>query len=332
MQRYDSIGGAMELPAAEIDVAPQVPLERLRQKPLSLAVGMFDGVHRGHMAVIQGALETAKRQGGVPGVLTFWPHPSRLFRPQDPTRMLQPVAQKRARLYRAGIEFIIWKAFDNAFAAIPAEDFVALVLKSVPGLKSLHVGSNFRFGKGRLGDAELLAETGKAHGVEVVITPRLQYDDAAISSSRIRDCLERGDMKTVNELLGYSYRSQSALQPGRRLGRMIGFPTLNLPWAPELTPRLGVYIVASRRPGESAWRPAVANYGVRPTVENAPVEPILEVHLLDGEDVDYVAGEELEVAWHRYLRPEKKFDGLDALKTQIEADCHAARAWWKVQR
>ncbi|KAF0095738.1 MAG: riboflavin kinase / FMN adenylyltransferase [Puniceicoccaceae bacterium 5H] len=331
MESYTSVKGAIELPEATIDLAPQVPLERLRRHPLSLAVGMFDGVHRGHQAVIRGALEKAKLQGGVPGVLTFWPHPSRLFRPEEPTRMLQPVEQKRERLFRAGMQLIIWKAFTRHFAAVPAEDFIRLLQESMPGLKSLHVGSNFRFGRGRQGDAEQLTELGRQSGVEVVITPRLQHEEEPISSSRIRECLEQGRMDLVNQLLGYTYRSRGKLQPGRRLGRMIGFPTLNLAWDPELPPRRGVYVVGIRRPGEDAWRPGIANYGIRPTVEKGPVAAIVEVYILDRDDVAYEEGEELELAWHHFIRGERKFEGLDALQQQIALDCDTARAWWQQQ-
>ena len=285
-------------------------------RPLHLAIGMFDGVHLGHKSVIESAIHSARRSGGLSGVLTFWPHPSALFRPENPTPLLMPPAMKRAVLARLEIDFIIEQNFSREFAATGAAEFVALLKRSLPQLTAVYVGENWRFGRGRAGDIKVLVEEARQHGLEIFSAPRLNHNGAPISSSRIRELLAAGAIAEANALLGYSYFAQGVVQQGRRLGRTLGFPTLNLAWEPESKPAYGVYAVEV--PSETGKPlPGVANYGLRPTVEQA-TKPLLEVHLLQPTTLTY--GDKLRVNWLQFLRPESKFSGVEELRAQIGHD------------
>lgn len=289
---------------------------------LHLAIGVFDGVHLGHKAVIESAVFSARRSGGVSGVLTFDPHPSRLFRPEDPTRLIMPIEAKTEMLHAVGVDCVICKHFDREFAAIPAEDFLASLKRAIPALKSISVGENFRFGQKRAGDVATLIESGRALGLGVFSADRIKHNGEPISSTRIRKELEDGEIVSVNDLLGYNYRAVGVVVDGAQLGRTIGFPTLNLSWQPECFPRFGVYAVHFRARGDRSWRSGVANYGVKPTVAE-DAGPTLEVH--GFEPTKLTSGDTIEVEWLAFIRPEQKFDSIDALKEQIQRDCETAR-------
>ncbi|MGJ8651345.1 MAG: bifunctional riboflavin kinase/FAD synthetase [Opitutaceae bacterium] len=291
---------------------------------LHLAIGVFDGVHLGHKAVIESAVFSARRSGGISGVLTFDPHPSRLFRPDAPTLLMMGIDTKIEMLHAVGVDVVIRKHFDAAFASIPAEDFLAELKAALPALKAIYIGQNFRFGKKRAGDVSTLIQSGKVLGLNVFSVERIQHNGEPISSTRIRKELEDGAIEAANDLLGYNYTTAGEIVGGAKLGRQIGFPTLNLPWSPECLPRFGVYYVRYREAGKSTWQSGVANYGVKPTVSEGDQSPNLEVHAL--EDCDLSAGDSLEVEWLRFIRPEQKFDSVDALKEQITKDCETARA------
>jgi riboflavin kinase/FMN adenylyltransferase len=298
---------------------------KLPKQPLHLAIGMFDGVHLGHQAVIEAAVHSALRSGGLAGVLSFWPHPSALVHPERRTRLIMAPETKVAMLSRLGVDFIIQQPFGEDFAKIRAEEFLPWLNKGLPLLKAIYVGENWRFGAGRNGDvSQLIAFAGKL-GLSVFSAPRVQYNGEAISSTRIRNLLATGDLVQANEMLGYSYFSDEESIPGRRLGRTIGFPTLNLPWEPELQPAYGVYAVRVSRFGGKEALPGVANYGLRPTVEEAK-SPLLEVHMLGA--CPFACGDKLHVEWLRFLRPERRFAGVEELKNQIAKDRDAALAFF----
>jgi len=292
---------------------------------LHLAIGVFDGVHLGHKAVIGSAVFSAQRSGGVGGVLTFDPHPSRLFRPENPTLLMMPIKEKTSMLHAVGVNVVIRKHFDRVFASIPADQFLAELKAALPSLKSIYIGENFRFGRMRAGTVATLIESGNALGIGVFSVDRIKHNGEPISSTRIRKELEAGHIEAVNDLFGYNYFSNGTVLGGAKLGRQIGFPTLNLPWEPECLPRFGVYQVRFRSAADQPWEPAVANYGVKPTVAEANQTPALEVHALSGTPLDQ--GDFLEVEWLRFIRPEQKFASLDALKAQISKDCEIARTW-----
>ncbi len=299
---------------------------RLPSKPLHLAVGMFDGVHLGHQAVIESAIHSARRTGGIAGVLTFWPHPSKLFRPEEATRLLMPLEAKEIFLNELGVSCVIAQEFTREFAAIEAKDFPAYLKERLPTLSAIYVGENFRFGKGRNGDAEQLVEYSRACGLHVVSAERIKFDGEPISSTRIRACLSAGEIAQANALLGYAYGFTGAVVPGRQLGRELGFPTLNFHWEPELKPRYGVYAVRVREVG-GEWLNAVANYGLRPSITEAVKHPLLEVHLLAPTRLG--PGAVLQVEWLHFLREEKKFDDLGDLKAQIGQDRDGAEAYFR---
>lgn len=295
--------------------------------PLHLAIGMFDGVHLGHQAVIKAAVQSARRSGGVAAVLTFDPHPSRLFRPDDPVRLIMDRDRRVAALAALGVSAVIVQPFDAEFAAIKAVDFLPSLKTPLPGLHTVYVGENWRFGCGRTGDVALLVAEARKLGLHVVSAPRINGDGEPISSTRIRSLLMDGRVDAANVLLGAAYASEGVVGSGKRLGRMIGFPTLNLPWSPDLRPRLGVYVVSIQR-ADGSDKPlrAVANYGLRPTVEQV-AEPQLEVHVL-ADTCPYGPGDRLRVEWLAFLRPERKFGNVDELREQIARDRDAARAWF----
>jgi riboflavin kinase / FMN adenylyltransferase len=300
----------------------------LPRRPLHLAIGMFDGVHLGHRAVIDAAVQSARASGAVSGVLTFWPHPSALFRPANPTRLIQPPATKARMLNGLGVEFVISEQFTQSLAAIEAEAFLPWLKQRLPQLNAIYVGENFRFGHERRGNVALLFESGRKHDVRVFSAPRVNLDGEPISSTRIRALLEAGEIGAANALLGYTYFAHGFVTPGKKLGRTLGFPTLNVPWAPELRPRFGVYAVRVRGPNSTPWLPAVANYGVRPTVENT-TEPRLEAHVLGA--CSLAEGDHVKIEWLRFLRPEMKFANVDELRSQIARDRAAAEAFFAGQ-
>ncbi|MFZ9682940.1 MAG: riboflavin biosynthesis protein RibF [Cephaloticoccus sp.] len=311
IRQFDGLG-AVDLPATQ---------------PLHLAVGMFDGLHRGHQAVIQAARDGASREGGTAAVLTFWPHPSVLLRPANATRMIMDPAAKARVLAGLGVTAVITEAFTPEFAGLAAEEFVPRLKRALPGLAAIYVGENWRFGRGRLGDLNLLKAEGQCHRVAVTGVARVRAGDEPISSTRIRGAIEAGDMGSANALLGYAHFATGRVVEGRGLGRKLGFPTLNLDWAPELEPRHGVYVVAVRGAKTTRAIPGVANYGVRPTVESAG-RAQLEVHLLG--ECPFTTGDKLTVDLLHFLRAEQKFSGVEALRTQIAADRLAAEQWHAV--
>lgn len=297
----------------------------LPEKPLHLAIGMFDGLHLGHQSVIDSAIRAARNSNSLAGVLTFWPHPSELFRSHDPTPQIMGPEMKEKVLAAREIDLIITQPFTREFASVEAEAFLPLLQRRLPRLTAVYVGENWRFGKGRKGDVAALIAEGKKHHLTIVKIPRLLVDGEPVSSTRIRECLADGQIEVANTLLGYPYFCEGIVTAGKGVGRQIGFPTLNILWHPSLQPRHGVYAVRVRAPSDSSRQyPAVANYGLRPTVGNH-TSPLLETHLL-GHECPFSAGSAVRVEWLHFLRPEKRFSGLDQLKAQIARDKEKARS------
>ncbi|MEI6861531.1 MAG: riboflavin biosynthesis protein RibF [Verrucomicrobiota bacterium] len=295
-------------------------------RPLHLALGMFDGVHLGHRAVIDAAVHSARRNGGLAAVLTFWPHPSALFRPDARVRLIMDAATRARALLALGVDVVITQPFTPEFARITAEEFLTHVRSHLPQLAGVHAGENFRFGHSRRGDIALLVGMGRQLGVQVFSAPRVNFNDEPISSSRIRASLATGEIAIANAMLGRTYTADGLVASGQQLGRTLGFPTLNLPWSPDSCPRLGVYAV--RVTSEKSPRPlnAVANYGLRPTVEAAATAPLLETHILG--DCPFSGGDWISVEWLHFLRPERKFPDLADLREQITRDREAAAKYF----
>lgn len=301
-------------------------LEALRlekiEAPVHLGIGNYDGFHRGHCEIFNTAKLAAELDGGLVGALTFEPHPEVFFRGQEAVKLIYPLARKTELFRTAGLDFVIYEPFSEAIAGIHAAAFLDFLLEKIPTLRGIYVGDNFRFGAKRLGDVELLKKLGRDRGVEVSVVESVSYKGTRISSTRIRAALEAGEIEDVNAMLSSPYRTCGEIISGNRLGRTIGFPTLNLPWNPGLSPRLGAYFVKVHVPasGRSYW--GIANYGVRPTLDRETPRPLLETHLTEvpaGVPVP-TYGDFICVEWLAFLRPEMRFENFSALKRQLECD------------
>lgn len=285
--------------------------------PLHLAVGVFDGVHRGHAAVIGRAVD----REGAAVVVTFDPHPVRVLRPDMAPKQLSTLEHKAKLVADLGAEFMLVVPFDEQRAKQGAADFVREIA-GFPGVESVAVGCGFRFGKGRLGDLELLESLGARFGFSVEgVEPVVDAGGEVISSTRIRAAVEAGKFTLAAELLGREFSICGRVSKGRQIGRTIGFPTANIAVSGEQLPPLGVYAVWVNIDGEC--RKGVANFGLRPTVEQGRAQPLLEVHILDFAEEIY--DREIEVRFVDRIRGEQKFSDTDALRQQIEADLRSGR-------
>ncbi len=286
------------------------------------AIGNFDGVHLGHRAVIDTARRLAAAHGAKSAVLTFEPHPRRLFRPNDPPFRLTPFRIKALLLEELGIELMLAPKFDRAFASIPAEDFVSDVLARRLGLKHVVCGADFVFGRGRGGDVALLKRVAAANGMGVTVVEPVGSGGLTYSSTAVRERLQAGDPAGAAGVLGRPFEIVGRVRHGDKLGRTLGFPTANVDHRSYLPPKTGVYAVRAALDREGApWLAGVANFGNRPTVGGLRL--LLEVHLFDFQGDLY--GQRLRVRLIDYLRPERKFDGLEALKAQIAEDARRVR-------
>lgn len=288
--------------------------------PLCVAIGVFDGVHLGHQALIRRAMGEADRLGGSAVVLTFHPHPARVLRPDSAPHLLTSTPHKIRLIEELGCGFLLQIKFDAAFAAQPPEVFIEALASSAGSLRMVCVGHNWAFGKGRAGNVALLAALGEKFGFETLEIEPVEIDGELVSSTRIRKAVEAGDFHTARRFLGRDYTILGTVQPGAGRGRGIGFPTANLSAHNERFPPNGVYAV--RVLMNSRWFKGVANVGVRPTVGNA-LDRVLEVHIFDFSGDLY--GYDLEVKFERFLRPEKKFSSIDELRDQIARDAALAR-------
>ncbi|GAB5507128.1 MAG: bifunctional riboflavin kinase/FAD synthetase [Rhizobiaceae bacterium] len=288
-----------------------------------VAIGNFDGVHRGHQAVLECALEAGRARNAPAVALTFEPHPRAFFNPDSKPFRLTP-APMRARILAAfGLDGVLEIPFTRDFAQTEAADFVRDVLAG--DLDACHVvtGHNFHFGRGRSGNPDFLREAGHALGFEVsTVEPFGDEGGAVVSSTRIRELLAEGDVAAAAGLLCYRYTVGAEISAGKQLGRTLGFPTANMQLTETNDLRHGIYAVRFRR-ADGTLHDGVASYGRRPTVE-AEGTVLLETFLFDFEGDLY--GEACEVSFFGFLRPELKFDGLDPLVAQMQQDEAEARA------
>lgn len=289
--------------------------------PVHLAIGVFDGVHLGHMAVIGDALSGARASGGSAVVVTFDPHPVRVLAPEAAPRLLTAERHKELLLEQLGVKWMLVISFDEAFAAIPGGDFVRHLCTSSDNLRQIAVGTDFVFGAKRSGNVPLLESMGVDYGYSVSAVDQVMVDGERVSSTAVRRAIQTGDFGKAASLLGRDYTVLGTVIQGRMLGRELGFPTANLTVHSEQLPPNGVWAVRVTVGGEP--RSGVANLGVRPTVEGGGARKLLEVHLFDFDGDLY--GAEMDVRFVRFIRDEKKFDSLDALKAQIADDVAAAR-------
>lgn len=285
-----------------------------------VALGNFDGFHRGHQAVVGAAVAHGRATGRPVLVASFDPHPVRYFRPDVPPFRLTSLDQ-RARLFaEAGADAMLVFNFNEILANVSAEAFVADWLVGRAGAAHIVTGEDFTFGKGRTGNVAVLNALGAAHGLTAQAIGPVSDAGGPISSSRIRDALIAGDPAEAARLLTRPYRIQGPVQHGDKLGRTIGFPTANIAMDRYLRPRYGIYAVRGLLPDRRVLHGA-ANVGIRPTFD--PPKELLETYFFDFAEDLYGQCVEIEIiAW---LRPEAKFDSLDALSAQMDKDCAEAK-------
>ena len=289
--------------------------------PLFLAIGVFDGVHLGHQAVISTSAKHANEAGGTPVVVTFDPHPVKVLRPDNAPHLLTATQHKIGLIRDLGVAHLLVLHFDKAFAATSPEDFVQQLVDHSKPLREICVGHEWSFGKGRAGNLALLKKLGETHGFNVIGVDAVKVNGEVVSSTAIRQAVEAGDLVKATQMLGREYTIVGTVVRGEQLGRKLGFPTANLSAHSEQFPPNGVYVVEARLAG--ALYRGVANLGFRPTVAAGKPERLLELHLFDLDREIY--GEEIEVRFVRYLRPEQKFADVEALKAQIATDVRQAR-------
>ena len=287
----------------------------------AVAIGNFDGVHRGHQAVIQAMVDAARPHGLIPSVLTFTPHPRRYFQPDAPNFYIASMREKLINLRAAGIGRVYMPRFNATFAQMPAEDFLHRVLGQQLHAKVVVTGENFTFGHQRRGDVAMMKAWGAAQGVAVTTVAPVMLQGRICSSTAVRAALAQGDMASVTTLMGRPYRLSGYVTHGDGRGRTIGFPTANLVLAPGLLlPARGVYAVRAEVDG--VVFDGVANLGVRPTVA-VDSRQSFEVHLFDT--MQEIYGKRLSVSLVHKIRDEVKFADVNALKEQIARDCATAR-------
>lgn len=292
-------------------------------KPTAVAIGNFDGVHRGHQEILRGVLRRAHGEDLMTAVLTFHPHPTRVLRPAEAPPLLMTLEQRLAAIEALGLDAALVMRFDEELARLGPADFVCHVLKETMQAQAVLVGENFRFGHRQAGDARQLGEIGGEVGLEVEIVPSVVVDGVVVSSTAIRNALREGRVEEARHMLGRPYALEGEIRPGTGQGRKLVVPTLNLWTEQELQPTNGVYATEAVVGGKTYW--AATNVGVRPTFDGARVT--IESHLFDFHDT--LASGRMEVRFWKRLRDEQKFSGPEALRLQVLQDIERARAYFK---
>ncbi|PYI64103.1 MAG: hypothetical protein DMF07_07680 [Verrucomicrobia bacterium] len=295
-------------------------LSKLRG-PLFLAIGVFDGVHLGHQAVISTSAQHARAANGTAVVVTFDPHPEKVLRPKTAPHLLTATPHKIALIRDLGMAHLLIITFDKQFAATEPEEFVHELVEHSKSLREICVGHEWSFGKNRRGNLKLLNQFGARFDFGVVGIPPVTVNGELVSSTTIRKAVETGDLAKAAQMLGREYTVLGTVVSGDNRGKKIGFPTANLSAHNEQFPPNGVYFAEAKL--EGVIYPGVVNLGYRPTVDTRKSERILEIHLFDFDHDIY--GKDLEVRFIRYLRPETKFESVEALVRQIGLDVKQAR-------
>jgi len=286
-----------------------------------VALGNFDGFHRGHQAVVGRAVERARAEGRPVLVATFDPHPARHFHPDAPPFRLTTLDQRERLFGAAGADAMLVFRFGAELAAVSAEDFVSDHLLTRIGAAGVATGEDFTFGQGRQGSSALLAQLGRRHGISTDAVAPVTWQGAPVSSSRIREALVAGDCETATELLTRPFAIEGVVEHGDKRGRELGYPTANIRLGNYLRPKFGIYAGRGRLPDDRTVDGA-ASLGIRPHFD--PPQELLEPHFFDFSDDLY--GQRIEVELISYLRPEMKFSDLGGLVAQMENDCRTARA------
>lgn len=289
--------------------------------PVFLAIGVFDGVHLGHQAVISTSARHAAEAGGTAVVVTFDPHPAKVLRPTESKRLLTATDHKIALIRDLGVSYLLVLKFDREFAATSPDEFVRQLAAAAHPLQEICVGQEWSFGKNRAGNLGLLKTLGAELHFGVVGVESVMHEGRVVSSTAIRQAVESGDLPLAAQMLGREYTVLGTVESGQQLGRSLGFPTANLSAHSEQFPPNGVYAAEANLEGKKLR--GVINLGVRPTVQGGVATRLLELHLFDFDRDIY--GRDVEVRFLRYLRPEQKFENLAALREQIARDVTAAQ-------
>lgn len=288
-------------------------------KGFSVALGNFDGVHTGHRAVI----DAARIEGAPLGVATFEPPPRAFFRPNDPPFRIYRPERRNARLIELGASAVFELPFNAKMAAMTDEEFCRVVLRDGLAIAHVAVGFDFRFGRGRMGDADRLSSLGRSLGFGVTVVEKIEAADVGkASSTAIREALISGDPRKAAEMLGHPWIAEGTVEHGEKRGRELGFPTANIHLGSLIHPRHGVYAVKVRLDRQGDWLDGVANFGRTPTTGIR--DPLLETFIFDFDRDIY--GHHLEVALHHYIRPEHHFSSLEEMVDQMGRDVEDSRA------
>lgn len=299
-----------------------------RSAPIVLAAGAFDGVHRGHQALIAESVRTARARKGEAWVLTFDPHPSKVLHPDNPQRLLTSTPHKMRLFEQLGPDGCVLVPFTREFSAIEPEDFVEQLCRAAPTLSVVIVGTNWTFGRRAQGNTPLLRELAVRYGFDVRVPEPVLSDGAPISSTRIRHAVEQGRLDDLEAMLGRPFSLMGTVSEGRRLGRELGFPTANIRLQDEVRPPSGVYVI--RADIDGTRHEGAAYLGKRPKAGGHDVEHILEAHLFDMERDLY--GKAIEVFFLEKLRPDRRFPDHESLRAQIARDVEQARNWREKDR
>lgn len=293
-------------------------------RPTVLTLGVFDGLHLGHQKIMETVVERAKQTGAHATAITFDPHPRAVLYPETAPPLLQTLDQRLANFEVLGIEQAIVVAFDKGFASQPAERFLSDIVHDRLQAKEVYLGKGFAFGRGRGGNIELLRKMSGELGFFADEVPEVQLRGQRISSSKIREHLASGRVNLVRRMLGRPYGVEGVVIRGNRRGHTIGFPTANLKPHNRVIPKFGVYATATLVDG--VWRRSITNIGVRPTFEQ-DADPSIETYIFGLEQELY--GDVLRVRFLHRIRDERKFAGIDELKSQIEKDTERALNYFR---
>jgi riboflavin kinase/FMN adenylyltransferase len=285
-----------------------------------LAIGNFDGVHRGHQAILGAAMTSARTARAAAGVMVFEPHPRQYFQPKRPLFRLTPLSMKLRLLEAMGLDYAVVMPFDAALAALPAATFVETVLAGALAVRHVVIGYDFFFGNGRHGSPEIMRAMGERHGFGVTVVPPVGASGAAYSSTGVRELLAEGHVRDAAEMLGHWWRISGTVVGGHQIGTGLGFPTANIHLAAGIQLHHGIYAVRIHHAGRRYK--GAAYLGTRPTLDDGP--PVLEVFLFDFDGNLY--GETIEVEFIAFQRRDVKFRSLEELKLQMDKDCSEAAA------
>lgn len=300
------------------------------EKPLVLALGNFDGIHRGHQRLLDYVVRQAKRIGGRAAVFTFREHPQSILHPGHKPESLQSLQQKLDFFREAGIEVCFLQRFTKKFSSLTAQDFIKKILVQKLGVREICLGYNARFGQGREGDADMLREFGSRLGFEVCQMEPVTLRGTPVSSTLVRESVRRGDMAQAEKFLARPWSARAKVAHGAARGKKLGFPTANMDINGYVSLPYGVYAVAaqtlSKKGAGRRFLKGAANFGVRPTFGKTP-KPLLEAYFFDFHGNLY--GKQIEVFFLKKLRGEKRFSSPAELKAQIQKDAQAARNFFR---